>query len=70
MPEYPKLLDLKLQGSNNSLGSLYSRSSSFKSQHGFQLLQGLLEYDPEKRLTAAKAFSEPYFSDEPKPGMK
>ncbi|KAF2005664.1 cyclin-dependent protein kinase-like protein Ssn3 [Amniculicola lignicola CBS 123094] len=34
---------------------------------GFQLLQQLLEYDPQKRLTAEKALLHPYFSNHEKP---
>ncbi|KAK1652262.1 hypothetical protein QYE76_070067 [Lolium multiflorum] len=36
------------------------------SQHGFQVLQGLLTCNPEKRLTAAKALKLPWFAD-PRP---
>lgn len=36
-------------------------------QEGFQLLQQLLEYDPQKRLTAEKALQHPYFSTHGKP---
>jgi cyclin-dependent kinase 8/11 len=31
-------------------------------QEGYKLLSGLLEYDPEKRLTAAQALHHPFFS--------
>ncbi|KAK7206039.1 Serine/threonine-protein kinase SSN3 [Myxozyma melibiosi] len=37
------------------------------SQRGFQLLQGLLEYNPLKRFTAEQAMQHPYFSELPKP---
>ncbi|KAJ4351137.1 cyclin-dependent protein kinase [Didymosphaeria variabile] len=35
---------------------------------GFDLLQQLLEYDPQKRLTAEKALLHPYFTSHGKPG--
>jgi len=41
-------------GSGSSLASLGSE--------GYKLLSGLLEYDPEKRLTAEKALQHPFFS--------
>lgn len=34
-------------------------------QEGYKLLAGLLEYDPEKRLTAAQALQHPFFSTGP-----
>lgn len=34
-------------------------------QEGYKLLSGLLEYDPEKRLTAAQALQHPFFSTGP-----
>ncbi|CAJ2502167.1 Uu.00g095610.m01.CDS01 [Anthostomella pinea] len=40
--------------SNNSLSALGAE--------GYKLLSGLLEYDPEKRLTAAQALQHPFFS--------
>lgn len=44
-------------GSSGPLASL--------GQEGYKLLSGLLEYDPEKRLTAAQALQHPFFSTGP-----
>lgn len=44
-------------GGPNSLASL--------GQEGYKLLAGLLEYDPEKRLTAAQALQHPFFTTGP-----
>lgn len=44
-------------GGPNSLSSL--------GQEGYKLLAGLLEYDPEKRLTAAAALQHPFFTTGP-----
>ncbi|KAF2838307.1 serine/threonine-protein kinase MAK [Patellaria atrata CBS 101060] len=49
----------------------YPSNSSVDSpgQEGFSLLSGLLEYDPQKRLTAEKALQHPYFTTGEKPSM-
>lgn len=39
-----------------------SSSAGTPGQEGLKLLQGLLEYDPQKRLTAAEALQHPYFT--------
>ncbi|KAK4224685.1 Serine/threonine-protein kinase SSN3 [Podospora fimiseda] len=39
-------------------------SLSVLGEEGYNLLAGLLEYDPEKRLTAAQALEHPFFSGE------
>lgn len=44
-------------GGPNSLASL--------GQEGYKLLAGLLEYDPERRLTAAQALQHPFFATGP-----
>ncbi|KAI9680681.1 MAG: cyclin-dependent protein kinase [Caeruleum heppii] len=43
---------------------LNSTTTSSPGSDGFKLLAGLLEYDPEKRLTAEKALQHPYFNGE------
>jgi len=50
---------------NNNSSSSHSQSSSPLSSlgaEGYKLLAGLLEYDPQKRLTAAQALQHPFFS--------
>lgn len=69
MPEYSKLQNMGQHASNN-LKAFYSHSSSCKSQKGLELLQDMLEYDPDKRISANAALAHPYFSQEPKPGSK
>lgn len=69
MPAYQKLQELN-QNSSNNLYNLFSNSSSCKSAQTFKILQGMLEYNPEKRLTAEQCLSDSYFSREPRPGIK
>lgn len=40
------------------------------SKNGMDLLTRLLEYDPEKRITAAEALEHPYFKEDPIPVIK
>lgn len=42
-------------------------SLSVLGAQGYNLLAGLLEYDPEKRLTAANALQHPFFAESPDP---
>ncbi|KAK9453280.1 kinase-like domain-containing protein [Dipodascopsis uninucleata] len=62
-PEYQSLSSFRyypniLEGWYRSIGGSHSR--------GFQLLQGLLEYNPLKRLTAEQALRHAYFNEIPK----
>jgi len=45
----------------------YTASGNALSELGFDLLQGLLTYNPAKRLTAAQALAHPYFAEAPLP---
>ncbi|KAJ1841541.1 cyclin-dependent protein kinase [Coemansia sp. RSA 2708] len=49
-----------------ALKSWYA-STGHKSDEGFRLLASLLEYDPEKRISAADALDHPYFAEDPRP---
>lgn len=77
MPEYPQLNTLGANNSKvhrpMGLENWYNqcmRSNQYPSNvqgaspgsEGFSLLQGLLEYDPQKRLTAEQALQHPYFT--------
>ena len=68
MPEYYHLKELNYNASNN-LGSIFSHSASSKTEHGYKLLVGMLEYDPDKRFSAQTCLNDPFFTDEPKPGL-
>ncbi|KAK9338104.1 hypothetical protein LIPSTDRAFT_75739 [Lipomyces starkeyi NRRL Y-11557] len=62
-PEYHALSTFRyypnmLENWYHSVGATHPR--------GFQLLQGLLEYNPLKRLTADQALQHPYFNEMPK----
>ncbi|KAJ2864435.1 cyclin-dependent protein kinase [Coemansia erecta] len=50
----------------NTLKSWYA-STNHKSELGLQLLSSLLEYDPERRISASDALDHPYFKEDPKP---
>ncbi|KAI9823720.1 MAG: cyclin-dependent protein kinase [Thelocarpon impressellum] len=54
-------------GSSGSESYASTASTSSLSTEGFQLLAGLLEYDPEKRLTAREALGHAYFADGAEP---
>ncbi|KAM7216402.1 Serine/threonine-protein kinase SSN3 [Rhypophila decipiens] len=47
---------------NQSTGNTGAPSLQSLGTEGYKLLAGLLEYDPEKRLTAAAALQHPFFS--------
>lgn len=47
---------------NSSTNSQNSSPLSTLGAEGYKLLSGLLEYDPQKRLTAAQALQHPFFS--------
>ena len=66
-PEYPQLQGFK---PTHSQHETWYKSIGGKNPHGFHLLQGLLEYDPVKRLTAQKALEHKYFSDGAKMSLK
>lgn len=78
-PEYAQLVNLQQsqprQGrSTASLDNWYHgtlRSAQYPAnatpgKEGFALLSGLLECDPERRLTAAQALEHPYFAEKPR----
>jgi cyclin-dependent kinase 8/11 len=52
------------QGTSSTAANTASSSSALASlgQEGYKLLSGLLEYDPEKRLTAAQALQHSFFT--------
>ncbi|KAJ2618878.1 cyclin-dependent protein kinase [Coemansia sp. RSA 1290] len=64
MPDYPQMKQFRQYP--NALKNWFS-NTGHKSELGFQLLASLLEYDPEKRISAADALEHPYFMEEPKP---
>ncbi|KAF2087250.1 cyclin-dependent protein kinase-like protein Ssn3 [Saccharata proteae CBS 121410] len=79
MPEYAQLpslaagnprinrpMGLKAWYDNSVRNNQYSDGNS-PGQEGFSLLSGLLDYDPQKRLTAAQALQHPYFTNGEKP---
>lgn len=47
--------------------SALSRTFRYLTQAGLDLIQKLLTYDPEKRITADEALRHPYFSESPLP---
>ncbi|KAI2625045.1 Pkinase-domain-containing protein [Hypoxylon sp. NC1633] len=56
-------------GSHSSTSSPSSNGSlAALGAEGYKLLSGLLEYDPERRLTAAQALQHPFFQSSPSSG--
>lgn len=47
--------------------SSLSRTFRYLTQAGLDLIQKLLTYDPEKRITAEEALRHPYFTESPLP---
>ncbi|KAF2397690.1 serine/threonine-protein kinase MAK [Trichodelitschia bisporula] len=83
MPEYAQLANLSAGNSRvaspQTLHKWYwnivhmnkypsDPASMTPGKEGLALLKGLLEYDPQKRLTAEQALQHPYFTDDDKPG--
>lgn len=69
MPEFPNLKDFHHRPSCE-LRNIYMQASQSKSERGLDLLMAMLDYDPEKRMNADAALSDPYFTEEPRPGLK
>ncbi|KAJ2223055.1 cyclin-dependent protein kinase [Coemansia sp. RSA 485] len=64
MPDYQHMKQFRHYA--NALKSWYS-NTGHKSELGFQLLASLLEYDPDRRISAADALDHAYFKEDPKP---
>lgn len=58
---YYNIINQHVSGSSSSAAGHGASLASLGSE-GYKLLAGLLEYDPEKRLTAAAALQHPFFS--------
>ena len=69
LPEFDKLLEFSNQ-TNCNLGRMYTSTFPSKSMQGFDLLSALLEYDPDKRLSAQKALEHAFFKEQPLPCKK
>ncbi|KAI9205952.1 kinase-like domain-containing protein [Polychytrium aggregatum] len=79
MPEYVNLKGLLQRpqdgpggphNQSNDLRKFYSTYASSKCEEGMNLLQAMLEYDPNKRITADEALVHPYFSNDPRPSKQ
>ncbi|RKP10659.1 kinase-like domain-containing protein [Thamnocephalis sphaerospora] len=66
---WPGVVDLP-EYSNLAAIRDYWKTCSSKSEQGFDLLRLMLEYDPERRISADQAMDHPYFQEEPKPAFK
>jgi serine/threonine protein kinase len=69
LPEYANL-NLFRNNQNSNMRHIYYQQASCKSEAGYNFLNQMLEYDPNKRITADAALLLPYFIEEPKPSMK
>ncbi|KAI8897947.1 kinase-like domain-containing protein [Globomyces pollinis-pini] len=67
--EYSKLQEFD-QSKSFNLKATHSRNVTSKSEHGYNLLAQMLEYNPDTRISADVALKHPYFSERPVPGQK
>ncbi|KAI9023141.1 kinase-like domain-containing protein, partial [Hyaloraphidium curvatum] len=67
LPEYHNLATFSNYTVNNLRKVIAQSAPHWKTDAGFNLLLGLLDYDPNTRLTAEKALDHPYFTQEPLP---
>lgn len=70
LPEYHNLATFSNYTVNNLRKVIAQSAPLWKADAGYQLLLGLLDYDPNTRLTAERALDHPYFKQEPLPVMK
>ena len=69
MPDFKNLADFPHKPSS-SIGHVYMQTSSSKSEKGLEFLISMLDYDPEKRISADMGLVHEYFNQEPNPGQK
>ncbi|KAJ1677474.1 cyclin-dependent protein kinase [Spiromyces aspiralis] len=61
---------MKWYPNNKGLQKWYQAASGHsKSVQGYKLLERMLDYNPETRITAKEALEHPYFSEDPIPVM-
>lgn len=70
LPLWPEISRLQKEEEDNLERMIQSRCSYRISREAFSLLQGLLEYDPERRLTPKAALQHPWFANMPNPQDK
>ena len=68
MPEFSHLKEIGTSATTSLRHVL--QQSSLKTEQGVYLMAALLEYDPEKRLSAEAALSHAYCVEDPKPQLK
>ncbi|RKP37408.1 kinase-like domain-containing protein [Dimargaris cristalligena] len=68
LPDYSHLSGFRTY--QNSLKSWFQNIPKKYPESAFNLLSALLEYDPERRITAEDALNHQYFQEEPKPALR
>ncbi|KAJ1915756.1 cyclin-dependent protein kinase [Tieghemiomyces parasiticus] len=68
LPDYPHLSQFRIYP--NSFKPWFQNMCKKYSDSAFHLLSAMLEYDPERRITAEDALNHPYFQEDPKPALK
>lgn len=70
MPEYAQLA--RMERYSDHLYEWYANRSQkpMPNNHGFELLRGMLTYDPGQRITARDSLVHPWWSDLPRPHAK
>ncbi|KAJ3056225.1 cyclin-dependent protein kinase [Rhizophlyctis rosea] len=67
-PEYSNIASMRMNPHSN-LKNVFLGNASVTSEPAFQLLAAMLEYDPDKRITADAALRHTYFAEDPVPSL-
>eukprot|EP01121_Diplochlamys_sp_Union-15-3_P013987 TRINITY_DN4420_c0_g1_i2.p1 TRINITY_DN4420_c0_g1~~TRINITY_DN4420_c0_g1_i2.p1 ORF type:complete len:248 (-),score=46.23 TRINITY_DN4420_c0_g1_i2:58-801(-) len=66
LPDFPKISEIR---DNKDPNLILRNQVKGVTPNAYDLLQKMLDYDPNKRISAEKALDHPYFHDLPKPSL-
>ncbi|KAJ3370860.1 cyclin-dependent protein kinase [Kappamyces sp. JEL0680] len=69
MPDLGKLSDFPVSAPNQLKHICQTQMQGVKSESAYLALAAMLQYDPEKRISAIDCMQHKYFSEQPKPGV-